>query len=74
MLYILCNNVFKEGYWNFVLMQSTYFYFNGNVYEQRKGAAMGLPVSEVVANLYMEHFEQLALESAPSQHGLEEVC
>ena len=31
---------------------------------------MGSPVSAVVANLYMEHFEQLALECAPSQPRL----
>ena len=28
---------------------------------------MGSPVSAVVANLYMEFFEELALESAPSR-------
>ena len=30
-----------------------------------QGAAIGSPVSAVVANLYMEVFEDLALESAP---------
>ena len=33
-------------------------------------AAMGSPVSAVVANLYMEFFEELALESAPSRPHL----
>ena len=47
-------------------LRSTYFSFGGQIYEQREGAAMGSPVSAVVANLYMEHYEQLALESAPS--------
>ena len=48
-------------------LKSTYFSYNGEFYEQRQGAAMGSPVSAVVANLYMEFFEELALESAPSR-------
>ena len=35
---------------------------------------MGLPISAVVANLYMEHFEQFALECAPSQPRLWKEC
>ena len=38
-------------------LKSTYFSYNGEFYEQRQGAAMGSPVSAVVANLYMEFFE-----------------
>ena len=49
---------------------STYFSYGGEFYEQREGAAMGSPVSAVVANLYMEFFEELALESAPSRPRL----
>ena len=45
-------------------LKSTYFSYNGEFYEQRQGAAMGSPVSAVVANLYMEFFGELALESA----------
>ena len=45
-------------------LKSTYFRYNGCYYEQREGAAMGSPVSAVVANLYMEHFEQIALGTA----------
>ena len=37
---------------NFVL-RSTYFQYNGSIYEQRDGTAMGSPVSAVIANLYM---------------------
>ena len=48
-------------------LKSTYFSYNGEFYEQRQGAAMGSPVSAVVTNLYMEFFEELALESAPSR-------
>ena len=49
------------------VLRSTYFHYNGSIYEQREGAAMGSPVSAVIANLYMETFEEQAIESAPSK-------
>jgi hypothetical protein len=48
-------------------LKSNYFSYNGEFYEQRQGAAMGSPVSAIVANLYMEFFEELALRLAPSR-------
>ena len=42
----------------------TYFLFQDQFYEQTKEAAMGSPVSSVVANLYMVFFEHRALISA----------
>ena len=51
-------------------LKSTYFCYGGEFYEQREGAAMGSPVSAVVANLYMEFFEELALRSAPTKPRL----
>ena len=48
-------------------LKTTDFSYNGEFYEQRQGAAMGSPVSTVAANLYMEFFEELALQSAPSR-------
>ena len=48
---------------NFVL-RSTYFQYNGSIYEQKDGAAMGSPVSAVIANIFMEDFEERAIESA----------
>jgi len=47
------------------VLRSTYFQYNGSIYEQQEGAAMESPVSPVIANLYMEVFEELAIESAP---------
>ena len=40
------------------------FYFSFQ--EQVEGAAMGSPVSPIVANLYMEYLEQKALSTAPT--------
>ena len=47
---------------NFVL-RSTYFQYDGAIYEQQDGAAIGSPVSAVIVNLYMEDFEEQALSS-----------
>ena len=35
-------------------------------YKQLKGAAMGSPVSPIIANIYMEYFESLAIPSSPT--------
>ena len=51
-------------------LKSTYFCYERNFYEQKEGAAMGSPVSAVVANFYMEFFEELALETVPTRHRL----
>ena len=42
-------------------LRTTYFSFRGEFYRQRDGAAMGSPVSPVVANIYMEMFEEMVL-------------
>ena len=44
---------------------STYFTFQGRLYEQQEGTAMGSPISFIVANLFMEDFEKKAIESSP---------
>ncbi|XP_053406480.1 uncharacterized protein LOC128559257 [Mercenaria mercenaria] len=45
-------------------LTSTYFVYQGKYYQQKQGAAMGSPVSPLVANLYMEFFERQALDRA----------
>ena len=45
-------------------LRSTYFTFKGRFYEQQDGAAMGSPISPIVANLYMEDLETKAIHSA----------
>ena len=46
-------------------LKSMYFSYRGEFFEQQEGAAMGSPISAVVADLYMEFFEELALRTAP---------
>ena len=38
-------------------IKNTYFLFQGKYYEQVHGAAMGSPISPLIANLLMEEFE-----------------
>ena len=47
------------------VLRSTCFQYNGSICEQREGATMGSPVSTIIAYLYMDIFEELAIESAP---------
>ena len=46
------------------VLRSSYFQYNGSIYEQKDGAAMGSPVSAVIANLYMESFEEQAITTS----------
>jgi len=42
-------------------LRSTYFQCHGKIpHEQQGGAAMGRPISTVIANLYMDMFEENA--------------
>ena len=41
-------------------------WYDGAIYEQQDGAAMGSPVSAIIANLYIEDFEEQALSSLPT--------
>ena len=50
-------------------LKNTYFSFQGQFFEQVEGAAMGSPVSPIVANLYMEYLEQKSLSTAPHPPG-----
>ncbi|XP_053389112.1 uncharacterized protein LOC123531409 [Mercenaria mercenaria] len=51
-------------------LTSTYFVYQGKYYPQKQGAAMGSPVSPIVANLYMEFFERQALDRAKNPPSL----
>ncbi|XP_047988500.1 uncharacterized protein LOC125228095 [Leguminivora glycinivorella] len=51
-------------------LTSGYFVWRGEYYLQIEGVAMGSPIAPVVANLFMENFEQRALESCPHKPRL----
>ena len=57
-------------------LKNTHFSFQGQFYEQVEGAAMGSPVSPIVANLYMEYLEQKSPKycSPPTPKVLVQVC
>ncbi|GJQ66633.1 hypothetical protein Trydic_g4603 [Trypoxylus dichotomus] len=51
-------NLFKQ------CLRTSYFVWDGSFYKQTDGVAMGSLLSPVVANLFMEQFESLAIETA----------
>ena len=48
-----------------VLLQKTYFLFQGKYNEQVHGVAMGSPISPLIANMFIEEIEVKAISSAP---------
>ena len=51
-------------------LTTTYFLWNGEYYQQRDGVAMGSPLSPVIANFYMEKFEDCVLATAPKKPSI----
>jgi len=47
------------------IVTTTYFSFKGVIYQQMFGAAMGSPVSPLLANLFMEWLEKQAIATTP---------
>ena len=54
-------------------MRSTYFQYNGSIYEQKDGTAMGSPVSAVIANLFMESFEEQVITTSSYEPAIWET-
>jgi len=48
------------------ILRSIYFQHDGAIYEQQNGAAVGGPVSAVIADLYIEDFKEQVLVVAPT--------
>ena len=44
-------------------VKTTYFVMESVIYQQEKGLDMGFPLSSVLANVYMEYLEEMALRS-----------
>ena len=51
-------------------LNSTSFVYQGKFYQQIEGAAMGSPLSPIVANIFIEKFEEEALATAPHPPSL----
>ena len=47
-----------------ICLNTTYFTYNSTIYRQKQGAAMGSPISPIIANMFMEDFENLAIRTA----------
>ena len=45
-------------------LNTTYFTYEGEFYQQNEGAAIGSPLSPILANLFMESFEEEAINTA----------
>ena len=43
----------------------SYFFFNGDIFQQVDGVAMGSPLGPTLANIFMNHMEKKWLQNAP---------
>jgi hypothetical protein len=46
-----------------ICLKTTYFQFDGKFYQHKDGMAMGNSLSPVVSNIFMEYFEEIALDT-----------
>ena len=51
-------------------LKCMFFHQNSRIWEQKDGVAMGSPLSPIVANIFMESFEQEALQLAKDKPRL----
>ena len=56
------------------ILTTTYFCFNGQIYRQNFGTAMGSPVFPLAANMFMEHLERKHLDRRFETEIMEKVC
>jgi hypothetical protein len=50
-----------------ICLKSTFFNFQGDIYEQICGVSMGSPLSPIITNLFMDYLERKSLISSPFQ-------
>jgi hypothetical protein len=53
-----------------VCLRTTYFQVDDKFFQQKDGVAMESSLSPIVSNIFMEHFEKLALDSAQHKSSL----
>ena len=46
-------------------LSKNYFLFNGSIYQQTDGVAMGSPPGPSLANAFLAHYEQVWLDDCP---------
>lgn len=46
-------------------IKTMFFHLKSDIYQQEEVMAMGLPFLPVLTNLYMEYFDEMALEITP---------
>jgi hypothetical protein len=52
------------------MKRTTYFEVDDKFFQQKDGMDMGSSLSPIVSNIFMEHFEKLALDSAQHKTSL----
>jgi hypothetical protein len=52
-----------------VCLRATFFKVDNKIFHQKDGMAMGSCLSPNISNIYLEHFEKLALDSAQHHCG-----
>jgi hypothetical protein len=55
-------------------LRTTHFQVDDTFFQQKDGMAMGSSIPPIVSNMFMEHFEKLALDSAQHKSSLWHVC
>jgi hypothetical protein len=53
-----------------VCLRTTYFQVEDRFYQQKSGMAMGSSLFPIIRNIFVEHFEQLSLDSAPHKPAM----
>ena len=63
------NNLTKGSFYKLlkIIMFESFFIFDGKIYEQCDGVAIGSPLGPTLANAFMCHFENICLENCPSR-------
>jgi hypothetical protein len=53
-----------------VCLRTTYLHVDSKLFQQKDGISMGSSLSPITSNIYMEHFEKLALDLAQYKPSL----